>query len=110
MDLVPQALPWLLALIGLVLFGVTLEGVVRSFVLRLPYDWRGYAASIADFGRRRAVDALGLSLATPLLVWAYENRLQTIALSGPAAFFLLFIGQEFCYYALFADLEQYRGQ
>lgn len=98
MELIPEALPWLLALIGLVLFSVTMEGVVRSFVLRLPYDWRSYAASMADFGGRRAVDALGLSLASPLLVLAFENRLQTIALAGPAAFFFLFIGQEFCYY------------
>ncbi|MDC8770075.1 sterol desaturase family protein [Roseateles albus] len=98
MDLVPEALPWLLVLIGLVLVSVTLEGVVRSFVLRLPYDWRAYAASMADFGGRRAVDALGLSLASPLLVWAYDNRLQTISLAGPVAFLLLVIGQELCYY------------
>jgi sterol desaturase/sphingolipid hydroxylase (fatty acid hydroxylase superfamily) len=47
---------------------------------------------------RRAVDMLGLSLAAPLLLWAWHNRLTTLTLDTPAAFLLLFLGQELCYY------------
>jgi len=94
----PEALPWLVGLLLFVLVAATLEGLVRSFVLRLPYDWRAYAASLGDALGRRAVDALGLSIAAPVLAWAYAHRVQTIALSTPLAFVLLFVGQEFFYY------------
>ena len=97
----PDALPWLAGLLLLVLGAATLEGLVQSFVLRRSYDWRAYAASLADAVGRRAVDALGLSglsIAAPLLAWAYAHRVQTIALDVPATFALLFVGQEFCYY------------
>ena len=96
--LTPQALPWLLALLTLVMVAATLEGLVQTFVRRQPYDWRAYFASLGDAVGRRAVDALGLSLAAPVLAWAYDHRLQTLALSTPAAFALLFVGQEFFYY------------
>ena len=95
----PDALPWLLGLLLLVLGAATLEGLVQTFVLRRRYDWRAYAASLADAVGRRAVDALGLSIAAPLLAWAYAHRVQTIALDVPAPFALLFVGQELCYYA-----------
>jgi sterol desaturase/sphingolipid hydroxylase (fatty acid hydroxylase superfamily) len=95
----PDALPWLIGLLLLVLGAATLEGLVQTFVLRRHYDWRAYAASLVDAVGRRAVDALGLSIAAPLLGWAYTHRVQTIALDVPAAFALLFVGQEFCYYA-----------
>jgi sterol desaturase/sphingolipid hydroxylase (fatty acid hydroxylase superfamily) len=94
----PDALPWLAGLLLLVVGAATLEGVVQSFVLRRHYDWCAYAASLLDAIGRRAVDALGLSIATPLVAWAYAHRVQTIALDVPAAFALLFVGQEFCYY------------
>ncbi|MFZ3116718.1 MAG: sterol desaturase family protein [Variovorax sp.] len=93
-----DAMRWL-ALLPLVVIGIaTLEGLVRTFWLRRGYDWRAFAASVADALGRRAVDALGLSLAAPLLAWAYAHRLQTLALSTPLAFVLLFVGQEFFYY------------
>lgn len=93
-----DAMRWL-ALLPLVVIGIaTLEGLVHTFWLRRGYDWRAFAASVADALGRRAVDALGLSLATPLLAWAYAHRLQTLALSTPLAFLLLFVGQEFFYY------------
>lgn len=88
-----------LALLPLVVIGIaTLEGLVHTFWLHRAYDWRAFAASIADALGRRAIDALGLSLAAPVLLWAFEHRLQTLALSTPLAFALLFIGQEFFYY------------
>jgi sterol desaturase/sphingolipid hydroxylase (fatty acid hydroxylase superfamily) len=95
----PEALPWLIGLLLLVLGAATLEGLVQTFVRHQPYDWRAYAASLADAVGRRAVDALGLSLATPLLAWAYAHRVGSIDLGLPAALALLFVGQEFCYYA-----------
>ncbi len=93
-----EALPWLIGLGLIVLGAATLEGLVRTFVLRLPYDWRAYAASLGDSVGRRLVDVLGLSIAAPILAFAYAHRLTTIALSTAAAFVVLFIGQEFFYY------------
>jgi sterol desaturase/sphingolipid hydroxylase (fatty acid hydroxylase superfamily) len=94
----PGATAWLTGLLVFVLAAATLEGLVQSFVRRRAYDWRAYGASLADAVGRRAVDALGLSIAAPVLAWAHANRVDTISLSTPAAFALLFVGQEFCYY------------
>jgi sterol desaturase/sphingolipid hydroxylase (fatty acid hydroxylase superfamily) len=92
------AMRWL-ALLPLAVIGIaTLEGLVHTFWLRRVYDWRAFAASIADALGRRAIAALGLSLAAPFLLYAHEHRLQTLALSTPLAFLLLFVGQEFLYY------------
>jgi sterol desaturase/sphingolipid hydroxylase (fatty acid hydroxylase superfamily) len=94
----PEALPWLLALLVLVIGAATLEGLVQTFVRRVPYDWRAYGASLGDALGRRAVDALGLSIAAPVLAWAFAHRVQSLSLSTPGAFALLFVGQEFLYY------------
>ncbi|MDB5851564.1 MAG: putative fatty acid hydroxylase, partial [Rhodoferax sp.] len=91
-------LPWLAGLLLLVIAAATAEGLVQTWLRRQPYDWRAYAASIADAIGRRAVDALGLSVAAPVLAWAFEHRLQTIAIATPLAWALLFLGQEFFYY------------
>ena len=93
-----DALPWLLALLALVIVAATLEGLVQTLVRHQPYDWRAYFASLGDAVGRRAVDALGLSIAAPILAWAVAHRVQTVSLSTPLAFALLFVGQEFCYY------------
>jgi sterol desaturase/sphingolipid hydroxylase (fatty acid hydroxylase superfamily) len=93
-----DALPWLLALLALVMAAATLEGLVQTFVRRQPYDWRAYAASLADAFGRRAVDALGLSITAPVLAWTYAHRIDTIALATPLAIAVLFVGQEFFYY------------
>jgi sterol desaturase/sphingolipid hydroxylase (fatty acid hydroxylase superfamily) len=93
-----DALPWLLALLVVVIGAATLEGLVQTFVYRRAYDWRAYAASLADAVGRRAVDALGLSISVPVLAWAYANRIDSLALNTPLAIAGLFIGQEFFYY------------
>jgi sterol desaturase/sphingolipid hydroxylase (fatty acid hydroxylase superfamily) len=99
MDAAPVDLrPWLLGLLAFVLGAAVLEGLVRSVVLRLGYDWRAFATSMADAAGRRAVDALGFSIALPVLTFAHEHRVADLALATPPAFALLFIGQEFCYY------------
>ena len=92
-------LPWLLGLFVVVLGVATLEGLVRQFALHRAYDWRAFAASLGDALGRRAVDALGLSAAAPLLGWAVAHRLGNIALNGAAQWLLLFVGQELSYYA-----------
>jgi sterol desaturase/sphingolipid hydroxylase (fatty acid hydroxylase superfamily) len=94
----PGLLPWAVGLLVFVLLAATLEGVVMTWWARAGYDWRAFWASLAVSAGRRVFDALGLSLAAPLFVWAYTHRLQTIALDTAWAVGLLFIGQEFCYY------------
>src|SRR5512134_1701981 len=92
----PEWLPWLAAGLLLVLAAAAAEGVVLG--LRRGYDWRAFAATLGDLAGRRAVDALGLSLAAPALTWAHEHRIATLAPDSLAHVTLLFVGQEFCYY------------
>lgn len=94
-----QWLPWLGAILLFVLAAATLEGLVLSWRRPGSYDWRAYFSSVADAILRRAVDALGLSLVAPLLALAWEHRVTTVPLNTVAAFLLLFLGQELCYYA-----------
>ncbi len=89
---------WLLGLLVIVIAAATLEGLVCSFVMYRPYDWRAYAASMADALGRRIFDALSVSITAPVLAWAYVHRIDSIDLTTPAAIAVLFIGQELCYY------------
>ncbi len=92
----PDYRPWLLGLLGLVLGAALIEGLVLA--RRGGYDWRAFGATLGDLALRRCVEALGLSLAAPLLVWAHAHRLTTLPLDTWSAFVLLFFGQELCYY------------
>ena len=94
----PELAPWLLALPLLVLTAALTEGLVQTFVRREGYDWRAFAASMADALGRHADDLAGVSLAAPVLAWAHAHRIQTLELSSPLAFLLLFVGLEFFYY------------
>jgi sterol desaturase/sphingolipid hydroxylase (fatty acid hydroxylase superfamily) len=89
---------WLGIALIVVIGAATLEGLARSLFGSQRYDWRAYGASLADALGRRAVDALGLSLAAPVLAWAFEHRMQTLVLDTASAVALLFVGQEFFYY------------
>ncbi|MBK4735461.1 sterol desaturase family protein [Noviherbaspirillum pedocola] len=62
------------------------------------FDWRETRLSLLDLVGRRIVQLIPLSLAGPVMSWAWAHRIHTMPLDGPAAFALLFIGQEFCYY------------
>ena len=95
----PEWLPWIAAIFVAVLGAATLEGLVRQFVLHQAYDWRAYAASLGDAAGRRLVDGLGLSIATPVLLWAHAHRLGDMPLDTAAQWLLLFIGHELLYYA-----------
>ncbi|NDY91067.1 sterol desaturase family protein [Ideonella livida] len=95
----PTWLPWLLALgVSLPALAV-LEGLALQHLARQPYDWTHLGLSLADALGRRAVDALGLSLAAPVLVWAYTHRLGTWRLDGPGPWLAVFLLHEACYYA-----------
>lgn len=94
----PAWLPWLGGLLAVLLLAATLEGLVMSWRAKGTYDWRAFFSSLGDAALRRGVEGLGLTLASPLLVWAWDNRLTTIALDSVWAFLLLFLTQELCYY------------
>jgi sterol desaturase/sphingolipid hydroxylase (fatty acid hydroxylase superfamily) len=80
-----------------VLVFALIEAVVLS--RRQRYDWRAFGVSAFDLVVRIAVGILlPLSIATPLVRWAYHHRLTTVPLDGWLAVLLLFVGQEFCYY------------
>ena len=78
----------------------TLEALFLAVVMRKNYNWRAYFASLADaLGREYIVASfLTISLAAPIIGFAYRHRLFTIPLDTPAAAVLLVIGQDFCYY------------
>jgi sterol desaturase/sphingolipid hydroxylase (fatty acid hydroxylase superfamily) len=90
----------LLYFLPVVIAAATVEALVLAR-RRHDYDWLAYFASLGNVLARRVLRFAGpLSLATPVLAWAYEHRLFTIALDSVWAFALLFLGQEFCYYWL----------
>ncbi|MBX3604473.1 MAG: sterol desaturase family protein [Piscinibacter sp.] len=91
-------MPWLGVVLLLVLAAAVAEGLVLGRRRGGRYDWRAFAATLGDVAGRRAIDALGLSLATPVLLWVHEHRLATLAPDNLANLALLFVGQEFCYY------------
>ena len=81
--------------------GVLIASVLEAAVLwrRVDYDWRAAGVSMLDLVMRVGLQIfLPLSIATPLIVLAYQHRLTTIPLDGWQALLALFIGQEFCYY------------
>ena len=63
----------------------TLEGLVLALVMRRDYNWRACLASLADaLGRQYFVYAfLPLSLAQPVVDFAWSHRLFTVPLAAP---------------------------
>jgi sterol desaturase/sphingolipid hydroxylase (fatty acid hydroxylase superfamily) len=78
----------------------TLEALVLTFVARRAYNWRSWAASVTDaLTRDYLVGAfVTVSLAGPVIGFAWRHRLTTIPLDTVTTFAVLFVGQEFCYY------------
>lgn len=76
------------------------EGVWLSASRRSPdYDWRATGCSMADFCLRNVVHVfLGLSIATPVLDFAWTHRINTVAEWNWANFIGLMLGVEFLYY------------
>lgn len=80
-----------------VLCFATVEAIVLSRLQR--YDWRAFAVSVTDLVSRIAISILlPLSIASPLIRFAFQHRLTTIHIDTGFALLALFIGQEFCYY------------
>jgi sterol desaturase/sphingolipid hydroxylase (fatty acid hydroxylase superfamily) len=97
-SIAPEWRLWLLAPLLFVLAAATLEGVVLTLRAPRSYDWRAFAATLADVAGRRALEAFGLSLSVPFLLWVHEHRVATLALDNPISFVALFLGLEFFYY------------
>jgi sterol desaturase/sphingolipid hydroxylase (fatty acid hydroxylase superfamily) len=78
----------------------TLEALFLVVVMRRAYNWGAYLASLADaLGRQYFVlTFLPLSLATPVIDFAWSHRLFTVPLGGAVAVAVLVIGQDFSYY------------
>jgi sterol desaturase/sphingolipid hydroxylase (fatty acid hydroxylase superfamily) len=78
----------------------TLEALFLAFVMRRNYNWRAYFASLADaLGREYIVMAfVTLSLAAPLIGFAWQHRLFTIPLNTVTSVVVLVILQDFFYY------------
>jgi sterol desaturase/sphingolipid hydroxylase (fatty acid hydroxylase superfamily) len=80
---------------------VVVASLVEALVLsrRRSYDWRATGLSLLDLFTRVALQiGLPISIAAPILAWAYRHRVGDVALDGWTALLALFIGQEFCYY------------
>lgn len=92
----PQWRPWLALLLLLIVLAAMAEALWLH--RRRRHDWRAFAATLADVAMRRGVDALGLSIAAPLLWWVHGQRLGTLTPDSVGTIALLFVGQEFCYY------------
>jgi sterol desaturase/sphingolipid hydroxylase (fatty acid hydroxylase superfamily) len=63
-----------------------------------PFDWYEVWISLADMAGRKLLALLPLSLAAPVFALAWDHRIFTVTLNSALMVFLLFIGQEFCYY------------
>ncbi len=80
-----------------VVFCSLLEAVILS--RKSHYDWRAAGVSVLDLIVRISMQIfVRTSIATPFIILAYRNRLQTIEFEGVGIFLALFFGQEFCYY------------
>ncbi|GAB5094574.1 sterol desaturase family protein [Caballeronia sp. HLA56] len=84
---------------------VLVASMTEAFVLHGKYkgtdrafDWHEFWISLADLIGRKLLAFLPLSLATPVFHFAWEHRIHTVATNDMLTIFLLFIGQEFCYY------------
>jgi len=93
-----MALLRILYFLPAVIMLATIEGLVLDRVFKRAYDWKAYFVSLFDVTLRELIYLLPLSLAAPVFVLAWENRIATVPLDSFAAFLALFIGMEFFYY------------
>jgi sterol desaturase/sphingolipid hydroxylase (fatty acid hydroxylase superfamily) len=95
-----EGLPRYLILLPIIVLTASLiEALVMHARAPGSYDWRAFGISLLDLVVRNVQRILipGL-LVSPVGEWVWEHRLMTIKLDSVAAFALLFLGQEFCYY------------
>lgn len=94
----PEWRSWLGGVLVFLVVAATVEGLVRHLLLHRAYDWRAYAASLADALVRRLVDLLGVSIAAPVLWWVHAHRVDTLALDAFWQWPVLFLLHELAYY------------
>lgn len=94
----PEHQRWLTGLLLAVVLAAAAEGLVLQFVRRRDYDWRAFAASLADAAGRRLIDGLGLSVVAPLLRWCWLHRLGDWPLDTALQWLGLFLAHELSYY------------
>ena len=83
---------------ALVLLVATLEGVILNAVLKRPYDWRAYGASLGDALGRGLLRFLPLGAIQLLFAFLWEHRIYTMPAHALWPWLLLLIGQDFFYY------------
>ena len=84
-----------------VLPAIVLCALIEALVLsrHRHYDWRAAGVSLFDVVARISIQILlPLTIAAPLLAWAWQHRIGDIALDTAWAIAALFVGQELCYY------------
>ncbi|CAB3761720.1 hypothetical protein LMG29739_03696 [Paraburkholderia solisilvae] len=90
-------------IVSLAFVGISL---IEAFVLNWrsrhrggePFDWNEMRLSLIDMVGRKLIDLVPLSLAAPLLAFAWHHRIHTVAMPAVPMFFTVFLAQEFCYY------------
>lgn len=75
-----------------------LEGVIRTFILKLSYDWKAASSSLFIILGRIVIDSVPLAFAFPGIYWFYQHRIFQIPLESPWAWLVLFLSLEFSYY------------
>jgi sterol desaturase/sphingolipid hydroxylase (fatty acid hydroxylase superfamily) len=86
---------------GVVLIASLIEALVLHFKYKgtdRAFDWHEAWLSLADLVGRKLLTLVPISLATPVFSFAWEHRIHTVTTNTALTIFLLFIGQEFCYY------------
>ncbi|MFM0519464.1 MULTISPECIES: sterol desaturase family protein [Caballeronia] len=86
---------------GIVLTASLIEAIVLHFKHKgtdRAFDWHETWISLADLIGRKLLTFVPISLATPVFSFAWEHRIHTVTTNTALTLFLLFIGQEFCYY------------
>lgn len=74
------------------------EGLVLSFVLRRPYSWRSYFASLGVAVGRRLTEYVPITIALPGAFWLHEHRLIDWDYGHWSTWVVLFFTLEFAYY------------
>lgn len=82
----------------IVLVASLIEALVLARKQPGQYDWKATGVSMVDLIGRQLLRFAPLSIAAPVLAFAWEHRIATVQLSSVWAVVVLFLGQEFCYY------------
>lgn len=90
-------------LLSTIAVGILIASIIEALVLtwRKPgtYDWASMGVSVCDMVIRNILRFfLPATFVITVSDWLWEHRIATIPLDNIASFFVLFMGQEFCYY------------